>query len=51
MQLPVAYQMYSIIDGILWNILGHALAQLVQALRYNPEGRGIDSRRCYWNFS
>jgi hypothetical protein len=23
---------------------GHALAQLVKALRYNPEGRGFDSR-------
>jgi hypothetical protein len=51
MQLPVAYQMYSTVDGILWNILGHAVAQLVQALRYNPEGRGIDSRWCYRNFS
>jgi len=25
--------------------------QLVEALRYNPEGRGFDSRWCYWNFS
>jgi hypothetical protein len=24
---------------------------LVEALRYKPEGRGIDSRWCYWNFS
>jgi hypothetical protein len=23
---------------------------VVEALRYNPEGRGIDSRWCYWNF-
>jgi hypothetical protein len=23
----------------------------IQALRYNPEGRGFDSRRCHWNFS
>ena len=21
------------------------------ALRYKPEGRGFDSRRCHWNFS
>jgi hypothetical protein len=28
---------------------GHALAQLVGALRYKPEGRGFDSRWCYWN--
>ena len=27
------------------------LAQLVQALRYNPEGRGFDSRWCHWDFS
>jgi hypothetical protein len=23
----------------------------VEALRYKPEGRGIDSRWCHWNFS
>jgi hypothetical protein len=27
------------------------VAQLVEALRYKPEGRGFDSRRCHWNFS
>ena len=26
-------------------------AQLVEALRYKPEGRGFDSRLCHWNFS
>jgi hypothetical protein len=31
--------------------LGHALAQLVEALRYKEEGRGFDSRWCHWNFS
>jgi len=31
--------------------LGHAVAQLVEALRYKPEGRGFDSRWCHWNFS
>jgi hypothetical protein len=30
---------------------GHAVAQLVEALRYRLEGRGIDSRWCHWNFS
>ena len=29
----------------------HAVAQLVEALRYKPEGRGFDSRWCHWNFS
>jgi len=31
--------------------LGHAVAQLVEALRYKPEGREFDSRWCHWNFS
>jgi len=30
---------------------GHAVAQLVEALRYKPEGRGFDARWCHWNFS
>jgi len=31
-------------------VVGHAVAQLVEALRYKPEGRGFDSRWCHWNF-
>jgi hypothetical protein len=27
------------------------VAQLVEALRYKPEGRGFDSRWCHWKFS
>ena len=27
------------------------MAELVEALRYKPEGRGFDSRWCHWNFS
>ena len=27
------------------------VAQLVEARRYKPEGRGFDSRWCHWNFS
>ena len=30
---------------------GHAVAQLVEELRYKPEGRGFDFRWCHWNFS
>jgi len=30
---------------------GHAVAQLVEALRYKPECRGFDSGWCNWNFS
>jgi hypothetical protein len=25
--------------------------RVIEALRYKPEGRGIDSRWCHWNFS
>jgi len=32
-------------------IMGYAVAQLVEALRYKPEGRGFDSRWCHWNIS
>jgi hypothetical protein len=28
---------------------GHAVAQLVEALRYNSEGRGFDSQWCHWH--
>jgi hypothetical protein len=31
--------------------MGHAVAQLVGALRYKPKGRGFDSRWDHWNFS
>jgi hypothetical protein len=30
---------------------GHAVARLVETLRYMPEGRGFDFRWCHWNFS
>jgi hypothetical protein len=30
---------------------GHAVTQLVEALRYKPEGRGFVSRWCHWIFS
>jgi hypothetical protein len=33
------------------NVGGYAVAQLVEALRYKPEGRGFDSRWCHWIFS
>ena len=29
---------------------GHAVAQLVEALRYKSEGRGFVFRWCHWNF-
>jgi len=30
---------------------GHAVAQLVEALRYKPESCEFDFRWCHWNFS
>jgi hypothetical protein len=30
---------------------GSAVGQLVEALRYKPEGRVFDSQWCHWNFS
>jgi len=29
----------------------HVMAQLVEALYWNPESRGFESRWCQWNFS
>ena len=41
------------VEGFIFAICGrgHAVAQLVEALRYKPEGRRFDSRWCHWNFS
>ena len=42
------------VHTLFWNIWanwGHAVAQLVEALRYKPEGRGFNSRWCQSNFS
>ena len=33
----------------LYIYMGHALAQLVEAMRYKSEGRGFDSRWCQWH--
>jgi hypothetical protein len=40
-----------IMDKDIQPVRGHAVVQLVEALRYKPEGRGFDSRLCYCNFS
>jgi hypothetical protein len=42
--LFIHYSKYSITGG------GHAVAQLVEALRYKLEGRGFDSRLFHWIF-
>jgi hypothetical protein len=33
----------------VYYVQGYAKAQLVEALRYKPEGRGFDSQLCLWN--
>ena len=42
------------IDIVIYLILtvnvGHAVAQLVETLRYKSEGRGFDCRCCHWNY-
>ena len=32
------------------SVLGYAAAQLVEALRYKPDGRGLDSLWRHWDF-
>jgi hypothetical protein len=32
-------------------LTGHTVAHLVEALHWEPEGRGFDFRWCHWNFS
>jgi len=47
-QIIVHYALYKL---MYIHSPGHAVSQLVEALRYKPEGRGFDSRWCHWNFS
>ena len=35
---------------LLQHCKGYAMAQLVEALRYNPKGREFDSRWCHCSF-
>jgi hypothetical protein len=37
--------------NIMLSNLVHAVAHLVEALRYKSEGSGFDSRLCHWNIS
>ena len=50
--------MVSIKNTVFWNMTpcsiidrGHAMTQLVEEMRYKPEGRGFDSPCCRSNFS
>jgi hypothetical protein len=42
---------FLVIINILKLYFGARGGAVVEALRYKPEGCGIDSRWCYWNFS
>jgi 2-keto-3-deoxy-L-rhamnonate aldolase RhmA len=46
--IVMAHGSVVVVPHITWE---HAVAQLVEALRYKPEGRGFDSRWCHWSFS
>jgi hypothetical protein len=37
------YTAYQFLELVFLGNKGHAVAQLVEALRYKPEGRGFDS--------
>jgi hypothetical protein len=41
----------SAISRLFMKIWGHAVAHLVEALRYKPEYLGLDSRYGHWNVS
>jgi hypothetical protein len=43
------YFIFLLYEQHTWGTL--LVAQLVEALRYKPEGRGFDSRFCHWKFS
>jgi hypothetical protein len=45
---PPIFSEYLVQSFRIW---GRPWAQLVEALRYKPEGRGFFSRWCHWNFS
>jgi hypothetical protein len=44
------YIIYPGLKTLFYKNVGHTVAQLGEALRYKPEGRGFDSR-CHRNFS
>jgi hypothetical protein len=49
--IPLAAQNSQLTESLIVLAEIKALAQLVEALRYKPEGRGFDSRWCHWKFS
>jgi hypothetical protein len=47
-----AFEKYVAINfrELLTTVRGHAVAELVEALFYKPEGRGFESRLGHWIF-
>ena len=45
-----SFQLPSVFFSVLTLSLAYAVAQLFEALRYEPEGRGFGSRCCYSNY-
>jgi hypothetical protein len=42
------FKLYALCNYLFYTVCeGHAVAQLVEALRYKPEGRGFESRWCH----
>jgi hypothetical protein len=50
-QIVLYVMLFHMLNVLCTFALGHAVVQLVEALRYKPEGGGFDSRWCHWNFS
>jgi hypothetical protein len=44
-------QVFSVNALVVLMEYGHVVGQLVEVLRYKPEGRGINSQLWHWNFS
>jgi hypothetical protein len=48
---PTPSRFYLFVLFYVREMLGARDGAVVEALRYKPKGRGIDSRWCHWNFS
>jgi hypothetical protein len=49
--ITITHDIYDFVPETKHFSRGHAVAQLTEALRYRPEGRGFDSRLSHWDFS
>jgi hypothetical protein len=48
---PAVKLLYHLDTSPIFSVTGERGGAVVEVLRYKPEGRGIDSRWCHWNFS